>query len=143
MPQSIVEDRFVMKNFILISALAMLPGTMVLNPLNARAQSTSVPAASTQDPKQVEFIQTWYAACSKNDANNVEKCCQLSKELTDKYPEAGTQYLDYARREIGNCNLNKAAEKFGAAITAYYGTPPDTNKLEALFTAGDDYLRLD
>jgi hypothetical protein len=57
-----------MKNFILITKLAMLTGTIALIPLNAHAQSTTAQTASTQDPKQIEFLQTWHAACSKKDA---------------------------------------------------------------------------
>lgn len=132
-----------MKNFILITTLAMLTGTIVLKPLNAQAQSTPAQNAPTQDQKQIEFIQTWHGACSKNDAENVEKCCQLSKELTDKYPNAEKQYIDYAKRVIGRCALNKAYQKFARALEAFYASEPEANKLDALFTAGDDYLEID
>jgi hypothetical protein len=127
-----------MKNVILITALATLTGVIALNPLKAQAQST--PA---QDEKQTQFIQTWYEACSKNDAENVEKCCQLSKELIDKYPGADKQYVDYAKNKIGRCALTKAYQKFAGALEAFYASGPDANKLDALFTAGDDYLEID
>src|SRR5262249_15627184 len=112
-------------------------------PLNAQAQSAPAQNAPTQDPKQIEFLQTWHEACSKKDAENVEKCCQLSKELTDKYPDAGKQYIDYAKSQIGKCALNKSYQKFTGALEAFYASEPEANKLEALFTAGDDYLEID
>jgi len=133
-----VEDRLTMKNFILITTLAMLTGTIVLKPLNVQAQS-----APAQDPKQIEFLQTWHEACSKKDAENAEKCCQLSKELTDKYPDAGKQFTDYAKNRIGKCALDKARQKFAIALEAFYASEPEANKLDALFTAGDDYLAID
>jgi hypothetical protein len=132
-----------MKNFMLITTLAMLTGAIVLKPLNAQAQSTLAQNALTQDQKQVDFLQTWHEACSKNDAENAEKCCQLSKELTDKYPDAGKQYTDYAKRVIGRCVLNKAYQKFASALEAFYASAPEANKLDALFKAGDDYLGVD
>src|SRR5215813_5417561 len=137
-----VEDQF-MKNIILITTLAMLTCTIVLNPLNAQAQSTPAQDAPTQDPKQIAFLQTWHDACSKNDAENAEKCCQLSKELTDKYPDAGKQYIDYAKSQIGKCAVNKAFQKFTSALESFYASEPEANKLEALFSAGDDYLEID
>jgi hypothetical protein len=139
-----VEDRFIMKNFILITALAMLTGTIVLIPLNAQAQSTPAQNTAQPDPKETEFITTWYEACSKRDtAEKVEKCCQLSKELIEKYPNAEKKYIDYAKRESEKCTLGKAIQKADTAIKAFYSGPPDATKLDALFTAGDDYLELD
>src|SRR5262245_42818622 len=133
-----VEDQF-MKNIILITTLAMLTGA----PLNAQAQTAPAQNAPAQDPKLIAFLQTWHAACSKNDAENAEKCCQLSKELTDKYPDAGQQFIDYAKNKIGKCALDKAKQKFASALEAYYASAPEANKLDALFTAGDDYLEID
>jgi len=138
-----LEDRFNMKNFILITTLAMLTGTIVLKPLNAQAQSAPAQNAPTQDPKQIAFLQTWHEACSKKDAENAEKCCQLSKELTDKYPDAEKQFIDYAKRVIGRCALSKAYQKFASALEAFYASEPEANKLDALFTAGDAYLEID
>ena len=132
-----------MKNFILITTIAMLTGAIALKPQNAQAQTTPAQNAPTQDPKQIAFLQTWHGACSKNDAENVEKCCQLSKELIDKYPDAGKQFIDYAKGVIGRCALNKAKQKFASALESFYASEPDANKLEALFTAGDDYLEID
>src|SRR5215510_6985390 len=141
-----VEDRLIMKKVILITALAMLTGTIVLNPLNARAQSTPEQTAPAQNPQQIQFIQTWYGVCSKKDDENGEKCCQLSKELIDKYPDAEKKYIDYAKKVIGNCELAKvykAYQKFTKALEAFYASAPETNKLEVIFTSGDDYLEID
>jgi hypothetical protein len=132
-----------MKNIILITTLAMLTCTIALKPLNAQAQTTPAQDAPAQDPKQIAFLQTWHDACSKKDAENVEKCCQLSKELIDKYPDAGKQFIDYAKSQIGKCALNKAFQKFTGALEAFYASAPEANKLDALFTAGDDYLEID
>lgn len=132
-----------MKNFILITTLAMLTGAIALKPLSAHAQTTPAQNAPAQDPKQIEFLRTWHEACSKNDAENVEKCCQLSKELTDKYPNAEKQFIDFATRQIGRCALNKARQKFAGALEAFYASAPEANKLDALFRAGDDYLEID
>jgi hypothetical protein len=132
-----------MKNIILITTLAMLTSAIALKPLKAQAQSAPAQNAPTQDSKQVEFLQTWHEACSKKDAENAEKCCQLSKELTDKYPDAGKQFIDYAKRVIDRCALTKAYQKFASALEAFYATAPEANKLDALFTAGDDYLEID
>jgi hypothetical protein len=137
-----VEDQF-MKNIILVTTLAMLTGTIVLKPLNALAQSAPAQNAPAQDPKQIAFLQTWHDACSKKDAENAEKCCQLSKELTDKYPDAGKQFIDYAKNQIGKCEMSKAFQKFAGALQAFYASAPEANKLDALFTAGDDYLEVD
>jgi len=134
-----------MKNFILITALAMLTGTIVLLPLDAQAQST--PAQNTapqnapaQDPKEVEFIQSWYDTCYTKKDN--EKCCVLSKELTEKYPN-NKDYIGAAKKNVTRCTIDKASENFNASFKAFYATPPDANKLDALFTAGDDYLEID
>jgi hypothetical protein len=138
-----VEDRLIMKNVILITALAMIPGAITLKPLNTQAQSTSGQNAPARDPKQIEFIRTWQEACSKNDAANGEKCCQLSKELTDKYPNAEKQYIDDAKKVVRKCALNKAEQKFTNALETFYESAPEANKLEALFSAGDAYLEID
>jgi hypothetical protein len=132
-----------MKNFVLITALAMLTGTIVLQPLNAQTQSPPAQNAPAQDPKQIEFLQTWHAACSKKDAENAQKCCQLSKELIDKYPNAGKQFIDFAKRTIGRCESDNAFQKFYKALEAFYASAPEPNKLAALLTAGDDYLAID
>jgi hypothetical protein len=137
-----MEDRFTMKKVILITALATLTGTIMLNPLNARAQSTPAQNAPAQDPKQIDFIRTWREACSKKDAENVEKCCQLSKELTDRYPDAEKQYID-AKKMMGKCALVKAEQKFTNALEAFYESAPEANELDALFSAGDAYLEID
>jgi hypothetical protein len=132
-----------MKNIILITTLAMLTGAIALKPLNAQAQAAPAQNAPTQDPKQIAFLQTWHQACSKNDAENVEKCCQLSKELIDKYPDAEKQFIDYAKNQIGKCALNKARQKFAKAFDAFYASAPEANNLDALFIAGDECLEID
>src|SRR5262245_5901496 len=113
-----------MKNVILITTLAMLTGAIALKPLNALAQSAPAQNAPTQESKQTEFLQIWHEACSKKDAESVEKCCQLSKEMTDKYPNVEKQFLDYAKNQIGKCELSKAYQKFAGALEAFYASAP-------------------
>jgi hypothetical protein len=138
-----VEDRFIMKNFILITALAMLTGIIVLSPLNARAQSTPAQNATQPDPKQTEFVTNWYDVCITKKPIDTEKCYQLSKELIEKYPNENKDYISFAKRRIEEYTLNKAFEKFTSSLQAFYSSAPEANKLDALFTAGDDYLEVD
>jgi hypothetical protein len=136
-----VEDRFIMKNFILITALAMLTGTIVLIPLNAQAQSTPAQTAAQPDPKEAEFVSNWYDICFKK--NEAEKCYQLSKELINKYPNADPKYIKAAKSRVSGYETGKNIEKFNNALNAFLASPQDPNKIEAFFTAGDDYLEFD
>jgi hypothetical protein len=136
-----VEDRFIMKNFILITALAMLTGTIVLIPINAQAQSTPAQNAAQPDPKEAEFVSNWYDICfSKKDE---EKCYQVSKELINKYPNVDPKYIKAAKGKVSGYETGKIVEKFNSALNAYLTSPQDPNKIEAFFTAGDDYLEFD
>jgi tetratricopeptide (TPR) repeat protein len=132
-----------MKNHILIATLAMLTGTIVLIPLNAQAQSKPEQNSLVQDQKQNEFLETWHGACSKGDAANAEKCCQLSNEMIEKFPNLDKRYIDYAKKTIEKCTFNKAAENVYTAVNAFYASQPDASKLDALLTSGDEYLKLD
>jgi hypothetical protein len=117
-----------MKKLSLFIALAMLASSIVLSPLNAKAQ----------DDKQTEFERGWYDTCYvKKDA---EKCYALSKELIVKYPSS--TYAKNAQTTVKNTDLNKAWERFQEALKAYYNPPQDAPKLEALFAAGEDYLKI-
>lgn len=124
-----------MKKFILIIASVMLGGAIAFQPLVIRAQE--------QEQKKNEFLSTWHDVCSKKDASNAERCCQLSQEMTEKYPNLEKQYLDYAKRTEEKCALNKSIENADLAIKSFYATPPDAKKLDALLTAGDKYLEID
>src|SRR4029453_13146790 len=84
--------------------------------------------------------RVWYAACYTT--KDVEKCYQLSKELTEKYPKSS--YIENARVKVKVYDQNKAWEKFQVAFDAYYKQPPqDAAKLEALFAAGDAFLQVE
>jgi hypothetical protein len=139
-----VEDRFIMKNFYLITALAMLTGTFVLNP-NAQAQST--PAQQPQaapDQKEVEFVQSWYDACIGKKPIDNEKCNQLSKELVEKYPNhSEKKYIEYANKKIVEYKYSKVSDKFNTEFKEFYAQKPDAAKLDALLTAGDDFLEVE
>jgi hypothetical protein len=116
-----------MKKPTLLMALALLAGSIALSPTTANAQ----------DEKQAEAERTWYDSCvTKKD----ERCIPLSKELFEKYP--ASQYAKFAKQKIENDSLSKAWERFQAALKAYYTPPQDGNKLEALFAAGEGYLKL-
>ncbi len=118
-----------MRMLTLSIALTLLAGSVVLSPATANAQ---------QDEKQDEFIRNWYETCYKT--KDKEKCCQLSKELLEKYPS--NSYAKNARKEVSGCEEGKAQEKFQTALKAYYTPPQDANKLETLFSAGEEVLKL-
>jgi hypothetical protein len=118
------------KKFSLLIALIPLAALIALAPL----------AANAQDEAQTEFERVWYAACYTT--KDVEKCYQLSKELTEKYPKSS--YIENARVKVKVYDQNKAWEKFQVAFDAYYKQPPqDAAKLEALFAAGDAFLQVE
>jgi hypothetical protein len=129
------EDRggsIFMRKFSFLIALAMLAGTLVLSSTTANAQDDKQAA-------QADFERNWYDICYTKKDN--EKCYQLSKELIDKYPTS--QYKENATKNVKNWELNKAWEKFNASLKAFYNPPPDAAKLEALFTSGDEFLRVE
>lgn len=129
-----------MKNVFLITALAMLTGAIALD---ARAQTTPA-AEQQQDPKELEFVQSWYEACIGKKPIDEEKCYQLSKELTEKHPKADPKYLKFANTKITGYKFSKASDKFNTAlIKDFYGSKPDAAKLEAVFTAGDEFLEVE
>jgi tetratricopeptide (TPR) repeat protein len=132
-----VEDQFIMKKFRLTFAPLILAGVIALMPgaAKAQAQTTNPPQ---QDPKQVEFENTWYDACFKK--KEADKCYQLSKELIDKFPNS--TYVKDAKKIVANQDVTKSYEKFSAALQAYYSGQPDANKLEQLFAAGDEFLKI-
>ncbi len=133
-----------MKNFIHITALAMLTGVIVLSPQIARAQSTPAQNAPAQDPKEIEFIQGWYDACITKKPIDTEKCYQLSKELTEKYPNhSEKKYIEFAKKKIDEYIYAKAIEKFNVALKKYTESKPDATNLEAILTAGDDFLEVE
>lgn len=116
-----------MKKFSLLLALALLVSASALSPTNANAQ----------DNPQAEFERTWYAACYTE--KNADKCYQLSKELLEKYPSS--QYTKNATTNVKNKELTAASDKFQNALKNYYAAP-DASKLEQLFTAGEDFLKV-
>ena len=102
------------------------------------AIAVSSTTANAQDEKQQEFERTWYETCyTKKDA---DKCYQMSKEMVEKY--AASQYVPSAKKNITAYETSKAWEKFQAALKAYYTPPQDAAKLEQLFAAGEEYLRI-
>jgi len=118
-----------MKKFSFLIAIAFFIGAIAFSPVKA------------QDEKQAEFERTWYDTCyTKKD---VEKCYQQSKELVATYPKSA--YFANAQKIVKikdeNDALTKANDRFQAALKAYYAGP-DANKLEQLFSAGDDALKV-
>jgi hypothetical protein len=117
-----------MKNFSPLIALALLAGCLTLSTLKA----------SAQDDKQGAFEREWYDTCYQK--KDVEKCYQLSKEMAEKYSKS--TYAENAGKRIKAYDQTKALEKFQAALNAFYTPPQSVAKLEQLFAAGDEYLRL-
>jgi hypothetical protein len=60
--------------------------------------------------------------------------------LIDKYPQS--KYITHAQSRVKGYEQNKALEKFQANLKAYSTPPPDAAKLDQLFAAGEDYLKV-
>ena len=119
-----------MKKFSLLFALSLLAGAVALSPISAQAQDAAA--------AQAEAERVWYDTCYTKKDN--EKCYQLSKELIEKYP--ASQYKANADKNVKNYDLNKAWQAFQAALETYY-KGPDSAKLEALFGAGDNFMKVE
>lgn len=117
-----------MKKFSLLIAVALFVSAIAFSPVKA------------QDD-QATFERTWYATCYTE--KNEEKCYQQSKELLAKYPQS--TYGKNAQGKVTLYETTKAQtqvnDKFQAALKAYYAAP-DAAKLEQLFTAGDEFLKV-
>lgn len=118
-----------MKKFSFLFALTLLASAIAFSPVKA------------QDEKQAEFERVWYDTCyTKKD---VEKCYAQSKEMLATYPKS--QYAPNAQKIVTNYETNvllkKVNEKFQAALQAYYAAP-DGNKLDQLFAAGEEFLKV-
>lgn len=124
-----------MKKFSFLLALALTVGVSALSPITANAQAATTAAAPQDDPK-AEFERKWYAACQPKQN---DQCIPLSKELLEKYPTS--QYAKFAERYLKNDQFGKLSERFQTALKAYYAAP-DTIKLDQLFAAGDDWLKV-
>ncbi len=120
-----------MKKFSFLLALSLLASAIAVSPVKAQ-----------DDPKGT-FERTWYAVCYTEKPINEEKCIQLSKELLEKY--ADSTYAKNAKTKVDNYTKQKgydeANKKFQAALQAYYAAP-DANKLDQLFAAGEDLLKI-
>jgi len=119
-----------MKKFSLSIAFALLAGAIAFSPVKA------------QDD-QGTFERTFYGVCYTEKPYNEEKCIQLSKELLQKYPNS--QYAKYAKGKVDAYTTGKIQkdvnDKFQAALKAYYAAP-DAAKLDQLFAAGEDFLKV-
>ncbi|MFN0087227.1 MAG: hypothetical protein ACKVX9_17700 [Blastocatellia bacterium] len=120
-----------MKKFSLLIAHSLLVSTIALSPISAQAQDDKA-------AQQAEFERSWYDTCYTKKDN--EKCYQLSKELVEKFPTS--QYKANAEKNIKNFELNGAWQRFQTALETYY-KGPDSPKLEALFGAGDNFLKVE
>jgi hypothetical protein len=88
---------------------------------------------------QAEFERNWYDTCYTKKDN--EKCYQQSKELVDKYPTS--QYVENAKKNIRNFDLNKSWERFNSVLKTFYNPPQEPSKLENLFSAGEEFLKVE
>ena len=120
-----------MKKFSFLFALTLLASAIAFSP------------AKAQDDPKGTLERTWYAACYTEKPKNEEKCYQLSKELKEKFPDTG--YIKNVTTQITtyetNVLLKKVNEAFQAALQAYYAAP-DGNKLDQLFAAGENFLKV-
>lgn len=120
-----------MKKFSFLVALSLLASAIAFTP--AKAQ--------TQEEKQAEAERIWYDACfTKKDE---DKCYQLSKELLANFPKS--TYAPNAEKKVKNRDAQDAFkganDRFQAALKAYYAAP-DANKLDQLFSAGEEFLKV-
>jgi hypothetical protein len=95
-------------------------------------------AANAQDSAQAEFERKWYDICFTQ--KNKEQCLTLSKELMEKYPSS--TYKANAEKMLKNNEVTSLWDKFKKALDDYYAGAPDVAKLERLYAAGDDYLKV-
>jgi len=116
-----------MKKLSYIFAPVLLAGALALSPTTSNAQ----------DDKQTEFERNWYDICFTKKV--ADQCYQLSKELLDKYPNS--QYKKYAQDRVRNTEIKETFDKYATAYKAY-NSAPDDRKLEQLFTAGEEYLKV-
>lgn len=120
-----------MKKFSFLFALTLLASAIAFSPVNAQ-----------DDPKGT-LERTWYAACYTEKPKNEDKCYQLAKELKEKFPD--TTYIKNVNGIIDSVETAKrfkdANDKFQAALQAYYAAP-DGNKLDQLFAAGENFLKV-
>ncbi len=120
-----------MKKFSFLFGLTLLASAIAFTPVKA------------QDDKQAEFERVWYGVCYTEKPYNEEKCIQLSKELLEKYPNSG--YAKNAKAKVDDYITRKGFEiankNFTAALQAYYASP-DSNKLDQLFAAGEELLKI-
>jgi len=117
-----------MKKFSIMIALATAVSALALSPATVSAQADA----------KAEFERNWYDVCyTKKDG---EKCYQLSKELLEKY--ADSNYAKNATANVKNYELTKSWERFNASLKNFYTPPQDAGKLDGLFAAGEDYLKL-
>src|SRR5262245_48689975 len=125
-----------MKKYCPLLALTLLAGCLAFSPLRANAQD-----AQNAQNAQDAFEREWYDTCYVKKPIDGEKCYQQSKELLEKF--SATKYRSNAEKNIKTYERNKASEKFQAAVDAYYKPPQDAAKLEALFAAGEGYLKVE
>ncbi len=114
-----------MKKFSFLLAIALFVSAIAFSP------------AKAQDDPKAEFERKWYDSCqTKKD----DQCLPLSKELLEKYP--ASQYAKFAKGKLDAFALNSAWEKFQNALKTYYAGP-DSNKLDQLFIAGDEFIKVE
>jgi tetratricopeptide (TPR) repeat protein len=116
-----------MKKLRSILAPVMIAGAFALSPVTSNAQ----------DDEQTKFERNWHETCYGK--KNMEQCYTLSKELLDKYPKS--VYVKHATQIVTTHEVKLAYDKYTNAYKAF-NAAPDNNKLEQLFTAGDEYLKI-
>lgn len=127
-----------MKKFNLLLALALTVSVSALLATTANAQAATTPAAAPQEDPKVVFERAWYKTCY--EAKDNEKCYQQSKELLEKHSDS--QYAKNATDIVKKRDFGSASEKFQTALKDYYNGAPDSAKLERLFTAGNEFLKV-
>jgi hypothetical protein len=120
-----------MKKFSPLIALMLLAGLLALSPLRANAQDDKKDAAERE----------WYDTCYIKKPIDAQKCYLQSKDLLEKYPD--TKYRPNALSNIKAHERRKALDKFQSALNAFYAPPQNISKLDQLFAAGEEYLKIE
>jgi len=116
-----------MKKFCQFLVCALLAGAFAMS---AAVYAQSPKFGSEEEQKAYE---AYYNAVYVE--KNKTKGYELAKAFVEKFPNS--EVASFAKGTI----INKLGEDFQTALNSFYQGTPDTSKLQALLSIGDEYLR--
>jgi hypothetical protein len=119
-----------MKKYSPLIALTLLAGCIAL----------SLSRVNAQDEKQVNHDRETYAACWDKEKRDESKCIPLCTELVEKYPTS--PYFKNCKTRLENKKIADLSQKFQTALNACFTPPQNATKLDQLFAAGEEYLKV-